>query len=152
VLDVAGLRIIVAFLVRAGGAPSSFADTEWCRGVDTALLQRQGRVLVGLAAAALIAGAAPAGAVESRDRGGAGRLEVTLQGQWNFAAINARGATKFTPSAVNPGTSAAEPQDDGILDADTTVTRVGRVAPSGRGALDFPGWNDPARHALPDRV
>jgi len=56
--------------------------------------------------------------------------------------IPIRGSTRYTPSAIKPGTSQAHPRDDGILNIGTNVTRVAKVARNGTNALDFPGWND----------
>ncbi|MDQ3664536.1 MAG: hypothetical protein M3353_07765 [Actinomycetota bacterium] len=53
-----------------------------------------------------------------------------------------RGSTRYTPSAIKPGTSQSNPRDDGILNINTNVTRVAKVARDGTNALDFPGWND----------
>lgn len=56
--------------------------------------------------------------------------------------IPTRGSTRYTPSAIKPGTSASDPRDDGILNLKPNVTRVAKVAQNGTKALDFPGWND----------
>jgi len=104
------------------------------------------------AAAMVVAGLAgapaSANAVRSADDTVAptwqGRGQVALQpeGRWVLDRIPIRGSTRFTPSAIRPGTSASDPRDDGILNIDTNVSRVAKVARNGTNALDFPGWND----------
>lgn len=104
------------------------------------------------AAAVVVAGLAgapaSANAVHSADDTVAeawqGRGQVALQreGRWALDRMPVRGSTHYTPSAIKPGTSETDPRDDGILNIDTNVTRVAKVARTGTRALDFPGWND----------
>lgn len=103
----------------------------------------------GAAAVALVVTAQPT--LSAADTGQAAAPPPPLTGQWNLDTISDRGSTKFTPSARFPGTSEANPRDDGILDSDTTVKPASRVAIGGAGSLRFPGWHrdeDPARDGV----
>ncbi len=71
-----------------------------------------------------------------------GQVALQPEGRWVLDRMPLRGSTRYTPSAIKPGTSQSTPRDDGILDINTNVTRVAKVAQDGTNALDFPGWND----------
>jgi hypothetical protein len=102
------------------------------------------------AAAVVVAGLAGAPASANGDRWAEDTLAPSWQdrgrvaptGRWVLDTKPLRGSTRYTPSAIKPGTSRSDPRDDGILNVKTNVTRVAKVARIGTRALDFPGWND----------